>query len=417
MRAVVLSIGSELVGGLRPDTHAAEIARAVTALGIDAIRHETLDDDTSAIADAFRRAAGTADVVIATGGLGPTRDDCTRHGLAEAMDAAIVEHPDAVGHLEAWARSRGREISPSNRVQTLLPEGADVLPNPIGTAMGIAVRLGEAQVFCLPGVPAEMRAMLSESVLPRLCRAAPGRATRVRTIRTFGLPESEVGERLSDLMAPGRRPRVATACHAGVIDVHVHASGPAEEVDRLLEADAAVVRERLGPAVFGEGDTAMETAVADRIRETGTTLALAESCTGGLVAAKLVGVPGMSEHLLEAVVAYANDSKVRTLGVPEEMIQEHGAVSESVVRAMAEGARARAGADTAIAITGIAGPGGGTPEKPVGTVWFALSDAAGTDAVCQRLPGDRALVRERAALYALNLLRSRLSGREGAESA
>jgi len=393
VRAVVLSIGGELVGGLRPDTHAAEIARALAALGIETVRHETLDDDATAIADAFRRAADAAEVVVATGGLGPTRDDRTRYGLAEAMDAAIVEHPDAVAHLAAWAESRGREISPSNRVQTLLPEGADVLPNPIGTAVGIAVRLGEAQVFCLPGVPAEMRAMLRDQVLPRLQRTAPGRVRRVRTIRTFGLPESEVGERLADLMAPGRRPRVGTACHAGVIDIHIQAAGETDAVDRLLKTAASVVRERLGAAVFGEGDAGLEAAVAALLDEAGATVALAESCTGGLVAAKLVGVPGMSDHL----------------GVPEEMIQEHGAVSEPVVRAMAEGARRRAGADLAVAVTGIAGPGGGSPEKPVGTVWFALSDAADTRAVCEHLPGDRGLIRERAALYALNLLRLALS--------
>jgi nicotinamide-nucleotide amidase len=232
--------------------------------------------------------------------------------------------------------------------------------------------------------------------------------TRVRTVRTFGLPESVVGERLSDLMADGRSTRLGTACHAGAIDVHVYASGPSDEVDRLLEAETAVVRARLGEAVFGEGEQTMEGAVADLLKAAGATVALAESCTGGLVAAKLVAVPGMSDHLLEAVVAYANASKIETLGVPESLIAAHGAVSEPIVRAMAEGARGRAGADYAVAATGIAGPGGGTPEKPVGTVWFALADSSGTEAVCERFPGDRALVRQRAALYTLNLLRLRL---------
>ena len=409
MNAVILSIGTELVCGLRLDTHAADIARAVTAIGVDVARHETLDDDTGAIAAALRRAADEADVVIATGGLGPTRDDCTRHGLAEATGTALAEHPDAVAHLAAWAQARGREVGPSNRVQTLLPEGAEALPNPVGTAVGIAARLGAARIFCLPGVPAEMRAMLMDAVLPRLREAAPDRVTRVRTVRTFGLPESDVGERLADLMAADRPTRLGTACHAGVIDVHVYASGPPEEVDRLLESGAATVRERLGSAVFGEGEKTMESAVADLLKAAGATLALAESCTGGLVAAKLVSVPGMSDHLLEAVVAYANASKIETLGVPESLIATHGAVSEPVVRAMAEGARRRAGAGLAVAVTGIAGPSGGTPEKPVGTVWFALADARGTEAVHERLSGDRTLVRERAALYALNMLRLRLA--------
>ena len=408
MNVVILSIGTELVRGLRLDTHAADIARAVTALGIDVVRHETLGDAPAAIAASFRRAADEADVVIATGGLGPTQDDCTRHGLAEAMGSGLVEHPDAVAHLEAWAAARGKRISGSNRVQTLLPDGADALPNPVGTAVGIAARVGEAQVFCLPGVPGEMRAMLRESVLVHLEAAAPGRVTRVRTVRTFGLPESVVGERLADLMADGRPTRLGTACHAGVIDVHVYASGSSDEVNRLLEAETAVVRDRFGDAVFGEGEQTMEEAVAGLLKAAGTTVALAESCTGGLVAAKLVAVSGMSDHLLEAVVAYANASKIDTLGVPESLIAKHGAVSDPVARAMAEGARARAEADLAVAVTGIAGPGGGTPEKPVGTVRFALADSGGTEAVCERLSGDRALVRERAALYALNLLRLRL---------
>ena len=410
MRAVVLSIGTELVRGLRLDTHARDLAQALAGLGIDVVRHETLDDDASAIADGFRRAAATAGVIIATGGLGPTQDDCTRHGLAEACGGPLIEHPEAIAHLEAWAKAHGRTISPSNRVQTLLPETAGVIPNPVGTAVGIAVRLAGAHVFCLPGVAAEMRPMLHDYVLPRLRQAAPGCVTRVRTLRTFGLPESVVGERLADLMAPGRATRLGTACHAGIIDIHVHASGSPDEVDRLMEADAEAVRQRLGPAVFAEGEGTMEAAVAALLDEKGATVALAESCTGGLIAAKLVAVPGMSDHLLEGVVAYSNAAKVRTLGVPEEMIREHGAVSEPVVRAMAEGVRERAGADVALAVTGIAGPGGGTTAKPVGTVWVALTDAAGTRAVCEHFHGDRMLVRKRAASYALNMLRLELSG-------
>jgi len=340
--------------------------------------------------------------------LGPTQDDCTRHGLAAAMDVPLVEHPEAARHLEAWTKARRRTISPSNRVQTLLPEGAEVLPNPIGTAVGIAARLGDAHIFCLPGVPGEMRAMLDEHVLPRLRQATPGRVTRVRTVRTFGLPESVIGERLADLMTAGRPTRLGTACHAGLIDVHIHTTGDPDEADRLLEADAAAVRERLGAAVFGEGEETIEAAVARLLDAQGATVALAESCTGGLIASKLVAVPGMSEHLLEGVVAYSNAAKVRSLGVPEEMLEEYGAVSEPVVCAMAEGIRDRAGADYALAVTGIAGPGGGTREKPVGTVWFAMADASDTEVICERLHGDRPLVRERSANYALNMLRLRL---------
>jgi nicotinamide-nucleotide amidase len=222
------------------------------------------------------------------------------------------------------------------------------------------------------------------------------------------MPESVVGERLADLMAPGRRPRVATAVHAGVIDVHIHASGSADEVNRLLEADAAEVKRCLGAVVFGEGADGMEDAVAALLAQRGATLAVAESCTGGLVAARLVNVPGMSGHLVEGIVAYSNASKVRLLGVPEKLIAAHGAVSEPVVRAMAEGARGRAGADYGLAVTGIAGPSGGTPDKPVGTIWFAVTDGAGTQAAREVFAGDRETIRARGAVYALNLVRLRL---------
>ncbi|HUS45121.1 MAG TPA: competence/damage-inducible protein A [Phycisphaerae bacterium] len=409
MRAVVLSIGSELVSGLQLDTHAAEIARALGAQGIEVVRHETLDDDAQAIAESLRAAAEEADVVVATGGLGPTPDDRTRDGLAAAMGALLEPHPEAVAMIETWAASRCRAMSEANRRQGLLPRGAEPIANRVGSAPGIRVRLNAAEVFCLPGVPGEMHAMLTEQVLPRLrAQIPPGpNAHRggVRTVRTFGLPESVVGERLADLMAPGRHPRVATAVHMGTIDVHIHATGPVEEVDRLLATDAAEIKKRLGQVVFGEGETRMEDAVAALLAKRGATVAVAESCTGGLVTARLVNVPGVSDHLLEGVVAYSNASKVRALGVDEGLLAEHGAVSEPVARAMAEGIRARAGADFAVAVTGIAGPGGGTPDKPVGTVWFALADANAVRTFCEVFSGDRAHVRERSATYALNLLR------------
>jgi nicotinamide-nucleotide amidase len=410
VRAVALSIGSELVTGLVLDTHAAAIAQALAARGIPVVRHETLDDDAAAIAAAFRRAAADADLVIATGGLGPTLDDLTRDALADAMAAPLEEHADARRHLEAWAAARGRKIGPSNYRQVLLPKGAEPLPNPVGTAPGIRATLAGAQVFCLPGVPGEMRRMLSDQVLPRLAAAGEGHVALVRTVRTFGLPESVLGEKIADLMAAGRRPRVATAVRGGIIDVHIHASGPRDEVARLLAADADEVRRRLGPIVFAEGADEIETVVARLLERRRATLAVAESCTGGLVAAKLVSVPGISAWLVEAVVAYANESKVRRLGVPEDLIARHGAVSEPVARAMAEGARRGSGADVAIALTGIAGPAGGTTEKPVGTVWFALAHAGGAETAHYVFLGDRGQVRERAANFALDMLRRHLLG-------
>jgi nicotinamide-nucleotide amidase len=408
VRAVILSIGRELVGGLVLDRHAQVISKALTALGIQLLRHLTLDDDVEAITAAFREAGADADLVVATGGLGPTLDDGTRDALAGAMGVPLEENAEARAHLDGWAGARGKVLSKSNLVQALLPRGATTLPNPVGTALGIEARVGRARVFCMPGVPTEMREMLAEVVLPRLAAEQGGCVTRVRTVRTFGLPESMVGERLADLMVPGRHPQVGTAVHGGMIDVHMYASGAPPEVDRLLETDAQVVRERLGASVFAEGDDQMEDAVASLLARRRVTVAVAESCTGGLIASKLVNVPGISDWFLEGVVAYSKAAKVRSLGVPEDVIRRRGAVSEEVARAMAEGIRRRSGADFALAVTGIAGPGGGTADKPVGTVWTALADAEGTQVVREVLTGDRALVRERAANYALNVLRLRL---------
>jgi len=408
VRAVILSIGTELVSGLRLDTHSRDIARALMAVGLDVARHVTVDDVQRDVEAALGAACAEADVVVATGGLGPTLDDCTREALAAVMGEPLEEDAGARAHLEAWAKARGRTLSPSNLRQALLPRGARTIANPVGTALGIDARVGRARVFCMPGVPAEMARMLSEEVLPALRAAGGGRVTLVRTVRTHGMPESIVGERLADLMAPGRRPHVGTAVHGGRIDIHIYATGRRDEVVRLLDADAADVRRRLGDAVYGEDEDRLETAVAALLAARRATLALAESCTGGLVAAKLVAVPGISAHLLEGVVCYADESKVRTAGVPEELIEAHGAVSEPVARAMAEGIRARNRATVGLGVTGIAGPGGGTPEKPVGLVWFAVADAAGTEAAREIFAGDRALIRERAANQALALLRLRL---------
>jgi len=410
VRAVILSIGAELVTGLRLDTHSADIARALTALGIEVVRHGTVDDAAAEIEEAFRAAIAEADLVVATGGLGPTLDDCTREALAAAAGVPLDESPEARAHLVAWAKAHNRTLSQSNFRQALLPRGASTIPNPIGTALGIEARVGKTLVLVMPGVPSEMARMLGEEVLPRLRQAAPGRATLIRTIRTHGLPESVVGEKLADLMAPKRRPRVGTAVHGGMIDIHIYATGAPAEITPLLGADAAAIRERLGDAVYGEGDERLENAVVALLARRCATISLAESITGGLVAAKLVNVPGISEFLLEGVVCYSNASKIRTAGVPEDLLRMHGAVSEPVARAMAEGVRRRTGATISAAVTGIAGPGGGTAGKPVGLVCFAVADEKGAVSAKEIFSGDRVLIRERAANYALNMLRLRLLG-------
>ncbi len=410
MRAYLLSTGDEIVRGRTLDRNAPEIARALADIGCGVVGMTTVGDDVDALTDAIRRAAALADVVVMTGGLGPTRDDCTRAAAAAAAGVALRRDAG----VEAWLRerwsARGLHMPESNLLQADVPEGADLLPNEFGTAPGFVLAVGGARFFALPGPPREMRGMLAAEVLPRLRAATETSAhvVRTRTLETFGERESALGERIADLMARDAWPRVGTTADEGTIRVVVHAEGAAAEVDAALGRVEAELRRRLGATVFGvDGATLQEVVVAGLLR-TRATLAVAESCTGGLVAGALTSVPGASAVFPGGVVTYSDGAKSDLVGVPADLLARHGAVSEEVVRAMAAGVRARFGAEFGLAVSGIAGPGGGTPEKPVGLVHLAL-DVRG--AVVHRrvmLPGDRALVRTISVKAALDLVRRHL---------
>lgn len=415
MKAATISIGTELVWGLTPDTNAAWLARRLVELGLETIEHITIADDRARIRDVFTQLAGHADVIIATGGLGPTDDDVTRHALADAMGAPLVPDPTALEALEQFFARLGRTMPPRNRIQAMIPEGFGALPNPCGTAPGLAGRIGACRVFVLPGVPGEMRAMFEQSVAPALRSLSGRRAAAMRTLHAFGYPEADIADTLADLMTPGRNPHVGTTAKDGVISVHVYARADDEAAARrLADADATEIRRRLGHAVFGEADATLASAVGGLLRARHQTVAVAESCTGGLLAEMITAVPGASDYFLAGFVTYSNQAKTRDLDVPADLIAEHGAVSEPVARAMALGALRRAGSDYALAITGIAGPAGGTPDKPVGTVFIALAQAAGAPPALAhfvRWPEnlDRDAIRRRTAHAALDLLRLRLT--------
>ncbi len=412
MRAAILSTGDELVRGRTQDRNAAEIARALSAEGLTVVSIAVVGDDPDALAEAILRAASVADVVVMSGGLGPTEDDCTRVAAARAAGTRVVRSPELVRWLEErWAR-RGQDMPVSNLLQADLPEGAEIVPNAYGTAPGFEVRVGEARLLALPGPPREMRGVLADEVLPRI-RALRGETTRVvrtRSLETFGEREARVGELLGELMARDARPRIGTTAARGVIRVILHAEGDAAAVDALLDAAVAEVQGRLGRHVFGvDGQTLPEVVAAALVRS-GTTISTAESCTGGLVAAALTSQPGVSAIFPGSVVAYANEEKTRLAGVPAALIEEHGAVSEEVARALADGVRERFATDLGIGITGIAGPDGGTEEKPVGLAHLALAAEGHTTHRRLLLPGDRALVRELATKCALDLVRRHLGG-------
>ena len=415
MRANIISIGNELLRGQAVDTNSAWLADRLGALGVQVGRHVTVGDDVGRIAEATAEALRDAEVVVLTGGLGPTLDDLTRAGIAQALEVELGENPEALRQIEAFFVRIERLMPETNRLQALVPRGCTVIANPRGTAPGIAAQVGRTQLFALPGVPAEMRVMFEQTITPSLLAAPGGRElTRSLRLQCFGASEAGIGETLADLMQRGLNPEVGTTASGAVISVRINARGASAEAgEALAKETAAEVRRRLGDVVFGEGADTLESVVGRMLTEAGQTLATAESCTGGLLAKCFTDVPGSSAYFLRGYVTYSNHAKVDLLDVPTALLECEGAVSEAVAAAMAQGCRMRAGVDFALATTGIAGPDGGRPpEKPVGLVYVALAAADGVEVERLNL-GDyfsRVEIRDRAAKVARNMLRLRLLG-------
>jgi len=414
MKAIIVAVGNELTSGQTVDTNSAYLARQLVARGIETVAHRIVPDDRGAIAAVLRDSAAAADLVLVTGGLGPTADDLTRHALADAMGAELVLDEKALATLEAFFRRRGRTMVPANRVQAMFPAGARPIENQAGTAQGIAARLGGADVYITPGVPHEMRWIFENRIADELPTA--GNVIVERVVHAFGTGESNMAAEIADLMRRGANPTVGTTVSAGLISIRISARAQtADEAEALAERSAAEVKARLGEWAVCEGDATMASTVGELLRQAGATLATAESCTAGLLGAMITEVPGASDYYAGGVVTYANDVKRDALGVPEELLTSHGAVSEPVAKAMAVGVRQRLGSDYAVAVTGIAGPTGGTEAKPVGLVHIALAGPEDVTAHRHIFPGDRRAIRHRSATAALNHLRLQLlRGRQAA---
>lgn len=414
MKAEIISIGHELITGQSVDTNAAWLAAQLSAVGGAVTRHVTVGDDVATLCAVIRAALASADLVVMTGGLGPTADDLTREAVAAAIGEPLEENQDALQQITAFFTRWQRPMPDSNRVQARLPRGCRVVPNPRGTAPGIAFAADKRRLFALPGVPAEMKAMFRAAILPLVTAETAGSCTCTARLLCFGTSEARIGEAIADLMVRGRNPLIGTTASEGVISVRIHALGadPAD-AQQLIDADVATVRQRLGRIVFGADDDSLEAVVGRLLTERSRTVATAESCTGGLLAKRLTDVPGSSAYFLRGLVTYSNEAKTDLLGVPAALIESEGAVSDAVARAMATGCREMAGADYAIGITGIAGPAGGSPpEKPVGLVFVALAGLARVDSK-RLLLGEhltRAEIRDRSCKIALNLLRLELLG-------
>jgi len=414
MQIEVVTIGDELLLGYTIDTNAAHLARILAAEGVEISRRTTVGDTADEIASGVREALDRAGAVITTGGLGPTSDDLTKPSIAALFGRGMVLDE---GHL-AWMEERFRTLfqrpmPAANRQQAMLPAGARKLQNNHGSAPGIWLEDERGRwVAMLPGVPREMRGMLADTLLP-LIRERLGdtkRVVRSRTLRTTGIGESLIADRVGTLDGGVGDVGLAYLPNADGTDLRltVRNASP-DDADRRLAAAAERLRTVVGEAVYGEDGADLAAVVLDLCRARGLTLAVAESCTGGLLGARLTAIAGSSDVVLGGVIAYSNAIKSSLLGVDADDLEQHGAVSEPVVRAMAAGARARTGARVGMAITGIAGPGGGSEEKPVGTVWIATDIDGTIETRRSRLVGDRAEVRQRAAQAVMEMVRRRLS--------
>ena len=418
-RGAVIAIGDELVTGQTVDSNSAWLSRRLNELGVVVQRHVTVADDAAATTEAIAACGSDAGWVIVTGGLGPTPDDLTRQGVAQLLGESLELRADALAGIEERFRRMGRTMAPANRVQAMAPPSARMIANPVGTAPGLEFTFAEARCFCLPGVPGEMRLMFNQGVAPQVrASVGDGAALLARTVHTFGIGESDLAQRLAGLLDRGRNPQLGTTAAGGSVSVRIYARADSPQAaERILDQAEAQVTGALGSLCFGRDEQTLESVVGGLLRSAHATVAVAESCTGGLVAQMITSVPGSSAYFLQGVVPYAYQAKESLLGVDHATLVAQGAVSEDVARQMAENLRHRSGADWTLSLTGIAGPAGATESKPVGLIYIALAGPGGVNVHRFVFPGDRDIVRERAARTALNLLRLALLDSRGGAGA
>lgn len=406
MKAEIISVGTELLLGQIVDTNAAYLGQQLAELGIDVFFKQTVGDNPARVRGAVRLALSRADVVLITGGLGPTEDDLTVASVAEELNLPLEPHAEIAERIRQFFEVRGRVPTETVYKQALIPTGARAIPNLRGTAPGVHIDQDGRELFIMPGVPFEMYGMTESYVIPRLRGRTGGVVIRSRVLRVTGEGESTVEARIKNLIG-GTSPTIAPYAKLGEVHLRVTAKGMPSDVAAQLDAGEAGLRERLGEMIYGTNEESLELVIGRLLGERAATLAVAESCTGGLVAKRLTDIPGSSAYFLQGVVAYSNEAKRDQLGVSAASIEQHGAVSAEVAEAMARGIRDRAGSTYGLSVTGVAGPSGGTTAKPVGLVFLGLATAERTEhrRVNFGTEAGRSGIRWLAAQAALNLLR------------
>lgn len=410
MKAAILAVGSELLGTDRLDTNSLKLTGLLARHGVEMRRKAVIGDLEEEIASEVRSLLGRVELILITGGLGPTADDVTRKAVADALGRSLHQDNAVLASIEQRFQALGWRMPEVNRRQAQVVDGAEVLTNPRGTAPGLRLESGGCTLFLFPGVPSELEGLMASALEPWLAARSGGVARETAVLKIAGLPESVVEERIAPAYEEFGREAITILCGVGEIRLQATAAGPAPERRARIGSMMTRLAELAGDAVYATcEEDSLESVVGDLLRAAGTTLTAAESCTGGLFSQRITSVAGSSDYFLGSAVTYSNELKTRLVGVPAALIAEHGAVSEPVARAMAEGVRKELGSDWGVGITGVAGPGGGTPEKPVGTVHIAVAGPRDgeVDHRRLRLPGDRERVRQFSAQIALEMLRRR----------
>lgn len=407
MNAEIVAIGTELLLGQNVDTNSSWIAQQLALLGLDVFSFQQVGDNEKRMEAALKLACERSQVVITTGGLGPTVDDVTRKVAAHLAQKTLVYHEDIAKEIEARFTRAGRPFAKVNLNQAFIPQGATLIPNPVGTAPGFIVKVGKSHLVCLPGVPSEMKAMFEATVRSFLKEISPTtQIIKSRVYRTTGIDESRLNEAIADLFEKSTNPTIGVLAHWEGVDIRLTAKAPTEaEADRFIDALGKTLTSRLPNYIYGWDQDRLETIVGRMMTTRRMTLATAESCTGGLISHRITQVSGSSVYYLRGYVVYSNEAKVEMLGLDPKLIERNGAVSAEVAQALAFQARLAAKADVAISTTGVAGPTGGSPEKPVGLVYIGIADDQSVQSFKFQFHGSRESVKQRASQAALELLR------------